>query len=208
MPKMGKLRKGDGGLRSMSDALFSTSQQRVLGLLFGQPARSFYASELIGLAGGGSGAIQRELLRLELSGLATVRRVGSQKHYQANPDSPLYAELVSIARKTVGLAEPLREALSSLAKEVDAAFVYGSVARNEDTARSDVDLLVLSDTLEYADLYGVLEPLTVRLGRPVNPTVISRQELARRRKAGSAFMKRVLEQPKIWVIGSERELTA
>lgn len=207
MPKMGKLRKGDGGLRSMSDALFSTSQQRVLGLLFGQPARSFYASELIGLAGGGSGAIQRELLRLELSGLATVRRVGSQKHYQANPDSPLYAELVSIARKTVGLAEPLREALSSLAKEVDAAFVYGSVARNEDTARSDVDLLVLSDTLEYADLYGVLEPLTVRLGRPVNPTVISRQELARRRKAGSAFMKRVLEQPKIWVIGSERELT-
>lgn len=192
----------------MSDALFSTSQQRVLGLLFGQPARSFYASELIGLAGGGSGAIQRELLRLELSGLATVRRVGSQKHYQANPDSPLYAELVSIARKTVGLAEPLREALSSLAKEVDAAFVYGSVARNEDTARSDVDLLVLSDTLEYADLYGVLEPLTVRLGRPVNPTVISRQELARRRKAGSAFMKRVLEQPKIWVIGSERELTA
>lgn len=208
MPKMGKLRKGDGGLRSMSDALFSTSQQRVLGLLFGQPARSFYASELIGLAGGGSGAIQRELLRLELSGLATVRRVGSQKHYQANPDSPLYAELVSIARKTVGLAEPLREALSPLAKEVDAAFVYGSVARNEDTARSDVDLLVLSDTLEYADLYGVLEPLTVRLGRPVNPTVISRQELARRRKAGSAFMKRVLEQPKIWVIGSERELTA
>lgn len=192
----------------MSDALFSTSQQRVLGLLFGQPARSFYASELIGLAGGGSGAIQRELLRLELSGLATVRRVGSQKHYQANPDSPLYAELVSIARKTVGLAEPLREALSPLAKEVDAAFVYGSVARNEDTARSDVDLLVLSDTLEYADLYGVLEPLTVRLGRPVNPTVISRQELARRRKAGSAFMKRVLEQPKIWVIGSERELTA
>lgn len=208
MPKMGRLRKGDGGLRSMSDALFSTSQQRVLGLLFGQPARSFYASELIGLAGGGSGAIQRELLRLELSGLATVRRVGSQKHYQANPDSPLYAELVSIARKTVGLAEPLREALSPLAKEVDAAFVYGSVARNEDTARSDVDLLVLSDTLEYADLYGVLEPLTVRLGRPVNPTVISRQELARRRKAGSAFMKRVLEQPKIWVIGSERELTA
>ena len=91
----------------MADALFSTTQQRVFGLLFGQPERSFYATEIIGLAESGSGAVQRELARLEQSGLVTVRRLGSQKHYQANPDSPLFAELCGIARKTVGLAEPM-----------------------------------------------------------------------------------------------------
>ena len=87
---------------SLADALFTGTQQRVLGLLFGQPARSFYATELIGLAGVGSGAVQRELARLARSGLVTVRPVGNQKHYQANPDSPLFAELCGIAQKTLG----------------------------------------------------------------------------------------------------------
>ncbi len=194
--------------RGLADALFSTTQQRVLGLLFGQPERSYYATQLIGLAGGGSGAIQREIARLEESGLVTVRRVGTRKHYQANPESPLYEELVGIARKTVGLAGPLREALAPLSKRITAAFVYGSVAKRQDTARSDIDLMVLSDKLAYADVFKALEPLGARLGRPVNPTVLTRQELAKRRKSGNAFIKRVLEQPKVWVIGAEHDLGA
>ena len=129
---------------SLADALFSTTQQRVLAYLFGQPERSFFATELIGLAGGGSGAVQRELARLEQSGLVTVTRVGTQKHYQANPKSPIFAELCAIAQKTVGLAEPLREALAPLAKRITAAFVFGSVAKRRDTAASDIDVLVLS----------------------------------------------------------------
>ena len=87
--------------------MFTGTQQRVLGLLFGQPARSFYATEVISLAGSGSGAVQRELARLARSGLVTVRPVGNQKHYQANPDSPLFAELCAILQKTVAVAEPL-----------------------------------------------------------------------------------------------------
>src|SRR3990167_8175525 len=134
---------------SLADALFSTTQQRVLAYLFGQPERSFFATELIGLAGGGSGAVQRELARLEDSGLVTVKRIGTQKHFQANPKSPLFAELCGIARKTVGLAEPLREALAPLAKRITAAFVFGSVAKRSDTAASDIDVLVLSDRLDY-----------------------------------------------------------
>ena len=86
---------------SLADALFTRTQQRVLGLLFGQPTRSYYANELIGLAGAGSGAVQRELARLTRSGLLTVRPIGNQKHYQANPDSPLFAELCSIALKSL-----------------------------------------------------------------------------------------------------------
>ena len=193
---------------SLSDALFSTVQQRVLAYLFGQPERSFFATELIKLAGGGSGAVQRELARLAESGLVTVKRVGTQKHYQANPKSPLFAELCSIAQKTVGLAEPLREALAPLAKRITAAFVYGSVATRSDTAASDIDLMVVSDSLTYADLYAAVEQATASLGRKVNPTVYSRKELARRVKQKNAFVTRVLAQPRIWLIGAESDLAS
>lgn len=203
MPGMGML-----STNGMADALFSTGQQRVLGLLFGQPERSFYASELIALAGGGSGAIQRELARLERAGLVSTRRIGSQKHFQANAESMLFDEITGIVRKTFGLAAPLRDALAPLRKRIAAAFVYGSVAKRSDTARSDVDLMVVGDKLSYADVYAALETTGGRLGRPVNPTVYSRKELARRLKSGNAFVKRVLEQPKIWIIGSESDLAA
>ena len=93
---------------SMADALFSGTQQRVLGLIFGQPARSYYATELITLAAIGSGAVQRELARLEQSALVIVRSVGNQKHYQANADAPLFSELCGIVQKTIGLADPLQ----------------------------------------------------------------------------------------------------
>ena len=210
IPIMGTQKTGIRRRRasSLADALFSTTQQRVLGLLFGQPDRSFYATELIGLAGAGSGAVQRELARLEQAGLVTTRRIGTQKHFQANPDSPLFAELCGIAFKTVGIAEPLREALAPLASKIKAAFVYGSVAKRSDTAASDIDLMVISDHLTYADIYAALEPLGARLGRAVNPTVYASKELRKRVGERNAFLKRVLEQAKVWVIGSEHDLTA
>src|SRR5687767_5526260 len=112
MPILGTTkRSGRSSRRSLADALFTKTQQRVLGVIFGQPDRSFYASELIRNAGTGSGAAQRELARLEDSGLIVARRIGHQKHYQANAASPLYSELRNIVLKTVGLVEPLREAL-------------------------------------------------------------------------------------------------
>ena len=191
---------------SLADALFSGTQQRVLAWLFGQPERSFYATELIGLAGAGSGAVQRELARLSQSGLVTARAVGNQKHYQANPEAPIYAELCGIVRKTVGLAEPLREALAPLAARIRAAFVYGSMAKREDTASSDIDLMLISDDLAYPDLYAALEAVSRRLGRTVNPTIHTPQELARRIKRNEAFTTRVLAQPKLWLIGGEDAL--
>ena len=190
---------------SLAGALFSGTQQRVLGLLFGQPDRSFYSSEIIAMAKVGSGAVQRELARLAQSGLVTLQPVGIQKHYQANPTSPIYAELVGIARKTVGLAEPLREALAPLAPQIKAAFVYGSVAKQKDTASSDIDLLLLSAKLSYADLYKALEEASILLGRTVNPTILSKPELAKRIKRGEAFITRVLAQPKLWLMGSEND---
>jgi predicted nucleotidyltransferase len=190
----------------LADALFSGTQQRVLAWLFGQPERSFYATELIGLAGAGSGAVQRELARLAQSGLVTARAVGNQKHYQANPAAPIYAELCGIVQKTVGLAEPLREALAPLAARIRAAFVYGSVAKREDTSASDIDLMLVSDDLAYSDLYAALESVSQRLGRTVNPTIYSPKELAKRVKGKEAFATRVLAQPKLWLFGGEDDL--
>jgi predicted nucleotidyltransferase len=191
---------------SLASALFGGTQQRVLGLLFGQPDRSFYATELIALARAGSGSVQRELARLEQSGLVTVRAVGNQKHYQANPASPIYEELCGIARKTVGIAEPLRGALAPLRKQIKAAFVFGSVAKQADHAASDIDLMVISDTLEFPDVILALQPVEQGLGRAINPVIYTRKELARRLKADEAFVTRVLSQPKVWLFGTEDDL--
>lgn len=191
---------------SLADSLFSTTQQRVLGLLFGQPGRSFYANELMALTGGGSGAVQRELARLAYSGLVTQQVIGRQKHYQANPSAPIFAELCGIVSKTMGLAEPLRQALAPLAPRIHAAFVYGSVAKRQDTASSDIDLMIVSDELTYPDLFTVLEDVTRRLGRELKPTIYSRKQWAQRAGRGDGFIKRVLEQPRIWLIGDDDAL--
>ena len=188
---------------SLSSALFSNTQQRVLALLFGQPERSFFATELIGLADSGSGAVQRELKRLTESGLVSVNRIGNRKHYQANPESPIYSELCSIVQKTAGLAEPLRAALKPFSDAIEAAFVYGSVAKRSDTATSDIDLMVVSASLEYADLFAALEQVSARLGRNVNPTIYTRQEFSGRLEQGNSFLTRVMAQPKVWLIGEE-----
>jgi len=208
MPNMGMTNSRPLRRTGLADALFGGTRQRVLGLLFGQPRRSFYATELIGLAGSGSGAVQRELAQLAQSGLVTVRTIGNQKHYQANADSPIFPELCGIALKTVGLAEPLREALAPLARRIAAAFVFGSVAKKSDTASSDIDLMILSDDVGYADIFTALEAAGSNLGRVVNPTILTPGEFTRRVGAQESFLTRVLEQPKVWIIGGESDLSA
>ena len=192
---------------SLADALFTTTQQRVLGILFGQPHRSFYANELIELATGGAGAVQRELKRLSDSGLITVRKIGNQKHYQANPSTPIFGDLVDIVLKTIGLADPITAALQEVQNQIIAAFVYGSVAQRTDTATSDIDLMIISDTLQYADIFTVMEAVSERLGRTINPTVYSWAEWNQRRQESNAFITKVMAGPKIWLIGAEDVLT-
>jgi predicted nucleotidyltransferase len=191
---------------SLASALFSTTQQRVFGLLFGQPDRSFYANEIITLSGAGSGATQRELARLEAAGLVTTSRVGNQKHFQANATSPIFDELVGIMAKTVGVTMPLAEALQPFTRKIRAAFVYGSVAKKSDTAMSDIDLMVIADKLEYADLFETLATAEARLGRPVNPTVQPHAEWKKKLAANNAFTVKVNAQPKLFVIGDEAAL--
>lgn len=186
---------------SLANALFPKVRQRVLSVLFSTPDRSFYANEVISLAQSGTGAVQRELANLAQAGLITVTKLGNQKHFQANAQSPLYAELRSLILKTVGLADVLRNALAPMAAGIRSAFVYGSMASQQDTAKSDVDVLLVSQTLSYADVFAALESASQQLKRNINPTLYTPDEFAQRLDQDQAFITRVMNQPKIWLIG-------
>jgi predicted nucleotidyltransferase len=200
-PNMGTTTSSN--ITSVADALFSKVRQRVLAVLFGAPDRSFYTNEVIGLAQSGAGAVQRELADLAAAGLLSVRKQGNQKHFQANSASPVFAELRSLVLKTSGLADVLRAALLPLAPQITLAFVFGSMAKQQDTAASDVDLLVVSDTLGYGDVFGALEAASQTLGRTINPALYTVADFKARRLGDNAFINRVMQQPKIWLIGQE-----
>lgn len=193
---------------ALADALFPKVRQRVLAVLFGTPDRSYYANEVIALAQSGTGAVQRELANLSAAGLLNVRKQGNQKHYQANASAPVFAELRSLVLKTMGLADVLRTALAPLATQIDAAFIYGSVARQQDTAHSDVDVMIVSSALGYGEVFGALEGATASLSRKINPTLHTPADWAKRVQNDNAFVTRVWQQPKIWLIGSEEKLHA
>ncbi|WP_330946110.1 nucleotidyltransferase domain-containing protein [Thermomonas sp. LB-4] len=193
---------------NLADALFTTTQQRVLGCLFGEPGRTFSISELIQTTGAGSGAVQREVARLAGSGLLLMAPLGNQKRYRANPDAPIHDELAAIVRKTFGLAAPLREALAPLADRLHMAFVYGSVAKGSDTASSDIDLMLVSDDLTYPEVMTALHPVIERLGREINPTLYTPADLRKRIAAGNSFITRVLAEPNTWLVGSENAIAA
>jgi predicted nucleotidyltransferase len=211
LPKMGrealalgkstKQRRTTARPTGLADALFTATQQKVLGLLFGSPQRSFYASEIISTAVIGSGSVQRELARLEQSGLVTSRLVGNQKHYQANPAAPIFDELTRIAAKTFALADPIRTALGKLEPKIDLALVYGSVAKGAATASSDVDVLIVGERITLEEVFKVLDPVEAKLQRKISPTIFTKAEFARRARAKEGFLARVLEGNYIPLIG-------
>lgn len=191
---------------SLIDALFPKVQQRVLGLLFVNAHRSFYTNEVVRFVDSGRGVVQRELESLAQSGLVTIKSIGNQRHYQANSETPIFAELRSILLKTVGLADVLRLALQPLSDKIQAAFIYGSVAKGSDTANSDIDLLIIGTQLAYPDVFEALGTQETVIGRPVNPSIYSTEELQRKLAEDNSFVSRVFEQPKIFLIGSENDL--
>ena len=193
---------------SIADALFTTTQQRLLALLFGQPSRSFFATELIELTGSGSGAVQRELKRFTSSGLVNITVIGRQKHYQANPESPVFEELHGLVVKTVAVAQPIRQALEPLVNRVSLALIFGSAARGSDTSSSDIDLLLVSDRLALEDVYAELIPVETELNRPIRPTLYTSKEYADRRAAGSGFLANVLGGDCLVLIGRVDEPSA
>ncbi|WP_461481830.1 nucleotidyltransferase domain-containing protein [Porticoccus sp.] len=192
---------GDNKKVSIADALFSGTRQKVLGLLFGQPERHFLLSEIIQLANAGSGAVQREVDRLRTSGLVTATQKGRQKYYAANQLSPIYPELCTLIRKVLGPEERLKTRLEN-EQGIKLAILYGSVAKKTDTASSDIDLLLVSDSLTLEEVFRMLEPLETELARPVNPTLYTSTEFSSRLEQQNPFLVKLLEGEYILLKGA------
>ena len=190
---------------SIAAALFSESQSRVFQWLFGQPEREFHLSELRRLTGLGSASLQRELNKLSTSGLVQSERVGNLRRFKANPKSPVNRELVGLTRKTLGVEPILRQALLPLTRNLHGAWIYGSVAKKTDTARSDIDLMLVGRNLRLAKVLELLLPLETQLGRKINPTCYTAAEFKRRRAEPDSFVNRVLAQPIIRLVGDAVE---
>jgi predicted nucleotidyltransferase len=190
----------------LAGALFSQVQLRVLSLLIGQPDRSYQVTEVIALAGSGRGAVQRELEKLADAGILNLSVSGNRKIYQANRQSPIFEELHGLILKTVGLLEPLRKALKPYRPKIDAAFVYGSVAQGKDTAKSDIDLMIIGHELAYSEAYAALQKAEKILLRPVNPTLMTSIEWKQKLAYRNPFVSKILQQSKLFVFGTENEL--
>ena len=189
----------------ISDALFGKARQAVLALLFGNPGRAYYTREIVHAAHSGTSQVQKELDRMNRAGLITREPRGNQVYFQANRNAAVFAELVGLVAKTFGAADILRVALADSEDRIQVAFVYGSVARGEQQAESDVDVLVVGDVL-LSDLDEGMRAAETRLGREVSLTVLNRKEFVKRRRANDHFLQTVLRGPKIFLIGDDKAL--
>lgn len=185
---------------ALADALFTTTQQRLLALLYGEPARSFYLKELLRKTRLGVATVKRALDRMVEVGLLTRTVIGNQHHYQANPACPIHDELAAIVRKTLGAPGAIREALNPLAERIGRAFIFGSFAAGRDRPGSDIDLLVIGD-VPLAELAGALYPVQEALERGINPKLYRPKEWAALVAGADAFARELLGEPRIELIG-------
>ncbi|WP_292617914.1 MULTISPECIES: nucleotidyltransferase domain-containing protein [unclassified Nitrobacter] len=192
---------------NLSNALFSRVQARVLGIFFRHPDQTFQLTEIFAKADSGRGAVQRELEKLTDVGIVSIIPFGNRKLYQVNRESPIFNELHQLVLKTTGIAEPLQEALAPYRQHITAAFVYGSIAKGSDTARSDIDLMIIGEKLGYSEIYSLLQKAETVLARPVNPNLMTMSEWTKKLKGKNSFVVKILSQPKLFIFGSEDELS-
>ena len=174
-------------MSQLGDSLFTKTQQKVLGLLYAQPAKSFYTKEILRLTGMGVATIKRELDRMVASGILTMTKIGNQHHYQANPQCPVYHELIGIVKKTFGVTDVINLALSSLAGNIGWAFIFGSVASGKETSASDIDLMIIGD-VGFSETVSALYSVQETLGREINPKIYSKKEWIKMKNNKDVFI--------------------
>ena len=188
---------------SLSDAIFSGRQARLFRWLFGQPERSFFLNELLRLTGLGSASLQQELKRLTGAGVVLSARRGNLREFKANPASPLYPELVSLTRTTCGVQAVITQALRPLLPRLAHAWIYGSVARQQDTSASDVDVMLVGADLSLSEVLEHLQEAEQTLGRKINPTCYTLKEFTLRRAETDSFVNKVLAEPVVSLLHEE-----
>ena len=190
---------------NLASLLFGTYRRAVLARLLLRPEESLHLRELARATGKPAGTLVRELNSLAEAGVLARKRVGNQVHFQANEACPIYEDLRNILKKTVGVADVLREALAPLAARIRAAFVYGSIARGDERAGSDLDLMVIGD-VKFAEVVAALAPAQQALRREVNPSVYPALEFRKKIAADEPFLRRVLADRRIFVLGGQHDV--
>jgi predicted nucleotidyltransferase len=185
--------------------LFGKTRQAVLALLYGRADSSFYTKQILDAVKSGRGTVQRELKNLTDTGIIIREVQGRQVYYRANARCPIFDELKSIVRKTFGVADVIRQSLATNADKIRVAFIFGSVAKSTDDRRSDIDLMVVGK-ISFGDVVSLLTPAEQKLAREVNLVVYPVAEFKKKVKEDHHFVKTVLEDEKIFVIGDEDEL--
>jgi len=186
--------------KSLWNALFTRTQRQVLSLMFGHPERSYYANEVVRIAGVGTGTVQRELAKLSDCGLLTVKRVGNQKHFQANTECPVYSELRSIVLKTFGAVDVLRTALASMDGGIELALIYGPEVSSATSLSHDIHMLIVSDHIEYTELVSGLTGVENRIGRNIHPLLFNKKEFESLRAEQSESLASILSQPCLYLV--------
>src|SRR5260370_3086709 len=189
----------------LADLLFGRTRGAILALLYGHPDQSFYTRQIAREVDTSVGAVQRELENLSKVGLVVRSSVGSQIFYRAKRDARIFREMQALVNKTIGIFSVLRSALHPLAKRILVAFVYGSVAREEETAQSDVDLMLVRKAT-LGEILSRISTVEKNIGRPINPTVYSVEELKSKLASGNHFLNAVLKGQKEFLLGDEDEL--
>jgi len=189
----------------IAGALFGKTRRSVLALLFGQPGRSFYLREIATRAASGMSQVQKELQQLVAAGLVLREQRANQTHFRANPEAPIYVELLGIVTKTFGVADVLRKMLVPFKNRIRLAFVYGSIAKGTANAASDVDLLVVAD-LPPSEVSLPLARVQEQLGRKISLITYSTKEFGTMLSQEHHFISAVLKGAKIYLVGNDRTL--
>lgn len=186
------------------EVLFGAYRRQILGLLLLRPDESFYVREVERITGVPAGSLHRELKSLTEAGLLSRSTSGNQVRYQADRACPIYEELAGIFRKTAGLADVLRDLFKPLSKKINFAFVFGSVAEGKARPGSDIDLMVVG-SVSFAAVVEAGHAGTQRLGREVNPVVMTKAAFLTKLRQGDRFISRVTGEPKVLLIGDASE---
>jgi len=192
----------------MSNALFgSKAKAALLSKLYSKPNETYHLRELVRSVGMGSGVVQREVEILTGAGFITKTTKGNRTFYQADSRSPLFEDVQSIVSKQVLESAPvvIRRALRTLKPRINAAFVYGSVARREGRPESDIDLMIVGD-MTFEDIARSLTVAENRLHREINTTIYSASEFERKVKDGNHFLNTVVNGKKLFLIGEDSDI--
>jgi predicted nucleotidyltransferase len=191
-------------MSQLGQALFTTTQQRLLALLYGHPERSFYTKEILRLTKMGVATIKRELDNMTAAGILKKFNIGNQLHYQANEHCPIYSELITIVYKTFGISDIIKTALMPLSDHITWAFIFGSIANNKEASLSDIDLMIIGE-LSFSDVVQALYSIQNLLAREINPKIYTKQEWEKLQLTNNVFVKDILEKTIINLIGDGHE---